>query len=272
MILQPIQLGQPPKLSDAEAKRPDSLPGKAERQEQLQALKEQMTELQRRLFAQGRQALLVVLQARDAGGKDGTIRRVFGSINPQGCRVTGYGKPTERELKQDYLWRIHTAVPRRGMIGVFNRSHYEDVFVVRVKELVPEPVWRPRYEQINDFERMLSENDVTILKFFLHVSKDEQRRRLLRRLEDPKRNWKFNPEDLKARNEWEAYTVAYREALSRCSTDWAPWYVVPADSKSSRDMLVAQVVVDALERMDPEFPTADPDVLRYVSALNPTDR
>ena len=272
MILQPVQLGQPPTLDDAEARRPDGLPAKTERQGQLQALKERMIELQRRLFAEGRQALLVVLQARDAGGKDGTIRREFGAINPQGCRVTGYGKPTERELKQDYLWRIHTAVPRRGMIGIFNRSHYEDVLVVRVKELVPESIWRSRYEQINDFERMLRENDVTILKFFLHVSKDEQRSRLLRRLKDPKRNWKFNPEDLKARDEWEAYTDAYREVLSRCSTDWAPWYVVPADSKSSRDVLVAQVVVDALERMDPEFPTADADVLRYMSALDPSAR
>ncbi len=227
-----------------------------------------MIEYQRRLFAQGKQALLVVLQARDAGGKDGTIRRVFGSLNPQGCRVTGFGKPTDRELKQDYLWRIHAEVPRRGMIGVFNRSHYEDVLVVRVLELVPEAVWRPRYEQINAFERMLTENDVTIIKFFLHVSKEEQRRRLLRRLKDPKRNWKFNPDDLDARDDWDDYTAAFREALGRCSTPWAPWYVVPADNKPARDVLVSQAVVGTLERMNPSFPKADPGVLKYAEALD----
>lgn len=270
MMLRPVTLGQDPALDDADAQRPKGLPDKPERQAQLQALHQRMIELQRRLFAERKQALLVVLQARDAGGKDGTIRRVFGTLNPQGCRVTGYGKPTTRELQQDYLWRIHSEVPGRGMIGIFNRSHYEDVLVVRVLDLVPEKVWRKRYEQINDFERMLSESDVTILKFFLHVSKDEQRQRLLRRLKDPKRNWKFNPDDLTARNDWDDYTEAYREALATCSTDWAPWYVVPADSKSARDLLVAELVVDALERMNPEFPTADPGVQRYASALDST--
>ncbi|MGH7658468.1 MAG: PPK2 family polyphosphate kinase, partial [Gemmatimonadales bacterium] len=195
------------------------------------------------------------------GGKDGTIRKVFGPLNPQGVRVASFRAPSMKELSHDYLWRVHREVPARGMIGVFNRSHYEDVLVVRVHGLVPESVWRPRYDQINDFERMLAANDVTILKFLLHVSPDEQHERLVKRLENPSKNWKFNPGDLGERARWAEYTAAYREMLERCSTPHAPWYVVPADDKPARDVMVAEVVLETLERMNPCYPEADREVI-----------
>ena len=196
----------------------------------------------------------MVLQARDGGGKDSTIRRVFAPINPQGCRVAGFKVPSALELSHDYLWRVHREVPPRGIIGVFNRSHYEDVLVVRVHGLVPEEVWRQRYRQINEFERILVENGVTILKFFLHISRDEQRARMLDRLDDPRKFWKFNPSDLGEIDRWDDYIAAYQEMMLRTSTPEAPWYVVPADRKLPRDVLISQVVVAALERLHPEFP------------------
>ena len=202
-----------------------------------------------------------MLQGRDAAGKDGLVRKVFGPLNALGCAVTSFKRPTELELAHDYLWRVHREVPQRGMIGVFNRSHYEDVLVVRVHNLVPEEVWSRRYDQINNFEKMLTENGVTIVKFMLHISKKEQKERLLKRLDDPTKNWKFNPGDLDERKLWDRYTEAYRDALSRCSTSWAPWYVVPADRKAARDALAAEVLVRTLERLDPQFPRVGPEVI-----------
>ncbi len=267
MLLDPVAPGAAPALADEEAASPSGLPDRKALRKRIATLQERMDELQRRLYAERRQVLLVILQARDAGGKDGTIRRVFGGLNPQGCVVTGFGRPTERELRQDFLWRVHQAVPPVGKIGVFNRSHYEDVLVVRVRDLAPQEVWSRRYEQIVAFERILHENGVTILKFFLHISRDEQRRRLLRRLEDPSRNWKFDPGDIEDRRLWDDYTLAYQDAIARTTWEHGPWYVIPADDKRVRDYLAANLVVNALERMSPVYPQADSAVLRYVEVL-----
>ncbi len=213
-----------------------------------------IAELQNRLYAEGKQALLIVLQATDTGGKDSTIRKVLGPINPQGVEVTSFKAPSSVELAHDYLWRIHQAVPAKGMIGVFNRSHYEDVLIVRVHNLAPRDKVEQRYDQINEFERHLAENDVTILKFFLHISKDEQKERLQARLDDPSKHWKFNPNDLKERKRWDEYEEAFELALSRCSTKHAPWFVIPADRKWYRNAVIARIIRRTLEAMDPQYP------------------
>ena len=264
----PVPPGTRVALDDAEARLPeDAWPSKAELDLELDRLTQRLDGLQRRLYAEGARALLVVLQGRDASGKDGTLRRIFGPLDPLGVTATSFKAPTEEELRHDFLWRIHRAVPGRGTIGVFNRSHYEDVLVVRVRRLVPEAVWRPRYEQINLFERILVENGTVIVKFVLHISREEQRERLLARLDDPEKHWKFNAGDLAERELWEAYTEAYREMLERTSTAVAPWYVVPADGKRIRDVLVARTLVETLERMDPQWPGPPPEVERLRAAL-----
>ncbi len=216
--------------------------------------RERIVALQERLYAERRQSLLVIVQALDTGGKDSTIRRVFKGVNLQGCRVWSFKVPNDEEMAHDYLWRYHAKAPPRGMITVFNRSHYEEVLVVPVRELVPEAEWRPRFDEINDFERMLSRNGTTILTFFLHISRDEQRKRLQRRLDRPDKHWKFDPSDLRERERWDRYQDAFAEALSRTSTDIAPWYVVPANRKWYRDHVVARTIADTLERMDPQWP------------------
>src|SRR5712671_6727360 len=213
-----------------------------------------MEGLQTLLSASSQHAVLVVLQAMDAGGKDGTVRHVMSGLNPQGCRVTSFKVPSVEEASHDFLWRIHRAVPAHGEIGIFNRSQYEDVLVVRVHQLVPKSVWSARYEQINTFERLLSENGVTILKFFLHISKQEQKERLEARLEDSSRNWKISPADLKERERWGDYVRAYEAALSRCSTSAIPWFVIPSNKKWFRNLAVSQIIVETLERMNPQFP------------------
>jgi PPK2 family polyphosphate:nucleotide phosphotransferase len=261
MSLKPVKPGTRIKLTDDNAVD-DREPRGKEAERQLAGLLERLPELQTALYAESKQALLIVLQGRDASGKDGVTRTVFGALNSQGCVVSNFKRPSEYELARDFLWRVHQVVPPKGNIGIFNRSYYEDVLVVRVHELVPKEVWSKRYEQINQFEKMLTDNRVTILKFLLHISKDEQKERLLERLRDPLKNWKFQVGDLKEREYWDEYTEAYQDVLERTSTKWAPWYVVPADRKKSRDLLVAQVVVDTLERMGPEFPTVDPEVLK----------
>jgi PPK2 family polyphosphate:nucleotide phosphotransferase len=220
-----------------------------------------IADLQRVLYADARYALLIVLQGRDASGKDGTIRRVFTAVNPQGCTVSSFKAPTELELHHDFLWRVHLQVPARGMIGIFNRSHYEDVLVPRVHDLVPKHVWSARYDQINDFEHMLTSNGVVILKFMLHVSRDEQKKRLLERLTDETKNWKFRVEDLDDRARWDDFTRAYRGVLSHTSTEWAPWYVVPSDDKDVRDFLVARTIADRLKKLRLRYPPADPAIV-----------
>jgi PPK2 family polyphosphate:nucleotide phosphotransferase len=261
MPLKPVKPGTRIALTDENAVD-DRQPRGKEAERQLAGLLERLPALQTALYAESKQALLIVLQGRDASGKDGLTRSVFGPLSSQGCVVTNFKQPTEYELARDYLWRVHQAVPPKGTIGIFNRSHYEDVLVARVHELVPKEVWSKRYEQINQFERMLTENRVTILKFLLHISKEEQKERLLERLRNPLKNWKFQVGDLKEREYWDDYTEAYEDVLERTSTKWAPWYVVPADRKKSRDLLVARMVVDTLERMGPKFPTVDPEVLK----------
>ena len=260
MPLKPLKPGSRAKLTDDNAVD-DREPRGDDAQKQMAPLIERLVELQVALYAESKQALLVVLQGRDASGKDGLTRTVFGPLNSQGCVVSNFKRPTDYELARDYLYRVHHLVPPKGTIGIFNRSHYEDVLVVRVHGLVPKDVWSKRYEQINQFEKMLSENGVTVLKFMLHISKDEQKQRLIDRLNDPLKNWKFQVGDLEERKRWADYTEAYEDALERTSTEWAPWYVVPADRKRTRDLLVARQVVDALERMAPRFPKVDPGVL-----------
>lgn len=233
---------------------PDFDGDKAAAEVELDALRDELTDFQERLWAEKKQSLLIVLQAMDGGGKDGTVRKVFTAFNPQGTRVTGFSVPTEEELAHDFLWRIHPHAPGKGRIGIFNRSHYEDVLVVRVNELAPKSVWSGRYELINGFEQSLAAAGTTILKFMLHVSRDEQRERFEKRLEDPAKRWKFRLADLDARAKWGDYMAAYADALSRCSTPHAPWFVIPADRKWYRDLAVARIVTDATRRMNPQFP------------------
>ncbi len=213
-----------------------------------------LKELQPMLYAQGEKALLVVFQAMDAGGKDGTIRNVFGPVNPQGVKVASFKKPTPEELSHDFLWRVHKRVPGNGYIGVFNRSHYEDVLVVRVNNLVPESVWSKRYDHINNFERLLADSGVTILKFYLHINKDEQKERFQSRLDEPHKNWKFSKGDLVVREQWDDYMQAYEVMLSKTNTDYAPWHIVPANRKWYRNYVITKTVVDTMENMDLAFP------------------
>jgi len=223
-----------------------------------------MAELEVRLYAEHRRSLLIVLQGIDASGKDGTIKHVMSGLNPQSCRVHSFKKPVGEEAEHDFLWRIHRALPGKGEIGIFNRSHYEDVLVPRVHQLVPKEVWKQRYEQINHFEQEVAENGTEILKFFLHISKDEQRRRFQERLDDPSKHWKLSLPDFEERRLWGAYQKAFEDMLSRCSTPWAPWHVVPANHKWFRNYVVAGTIVDKLEEMDPQFPPVAIDVSKIV--------
>ncbi|UBV42617.1 polyphosphate kinase 2 family protein [Deinococcus taeanensis] len=218
-----------------------------------------LADWQERLYAEGKQALLIVLQARDAGGKDGTVKHVIGAFNPNGVHIVNFKVPTEEERAHDFLWRVHAHTPRQGMIGVFNRSHYEDVLVTRVDHLIDESTAERQLKEIRHFEAILAGSGTRILKFYLHVSREEQRERLQARLDDPTKHWKFNPGDLKAREQWDEYTAAYESAFTT-STDEAPWYVIPADRKWFRDLLISRIVSDTLKDMKPEYPqmTFDP--------------
>ena len=261
MILKPVRAGTALALSDRDANAPHALRDKSAVKKALSDEVKELGGLQDRLFADKRHAVLVVLQGRDASGKDGAIKNVFDGCNPQGVHVTSFGVPTPHELAHDFLWRVHMHVPPRGFIGIWNRSHYEDVLAVRVKRLVPRSTWSARYEQINNFEMMLAANNVTILKFFLHVSRAEQRERLIDRLEDPTENWKFRAGDLDDRRRWTAYTSAYHDALKLCSTKWAPWYVVPADSKTVRNYLITRTLNSVLRELRLRYPRAKREVL-----------
>jgi PPK2 family polyphosphate:nucleotide phosphotransferase len=226
----------------------------------FEGLRARISELQRVLWADSGRALLVVFQAMDTGGKDGTIRKVFSGVNPQGVVVTGFGVPSEEEMSHDYLWRIHSHAPSKGQIGVFNRSHYEDVLVVRVNNLVPEARWSRRYQHITDFERMLTDEGTKIVKIMLHISMDEQRERLQARLADPSKNFKFNPSDLDVRKQWDDYMTAYEAAIVHTSTQDAPWFVVPADRKWYRNLVVARIIIEALESMELAYPVTEHDL------------
>jgi PPK2 family polyphosphate:nucleotide phosphotransferase len=258
-----VRPGQGVDLDDYDPNDTHLVPGgKEEARKNNSAIQARLAQLQELLYAGHEWKLLIVLQGMDTSGKDGTIRHVMGGFNPSGTRVASFRKPTIDELDHDYLWRVHRQVPAKGEVVVFNRSHYEDVLVVRVHTLVPQAVWKRRYDQIRCFEQSLSEEGCIILKFFLHISKDEQRKRLQARLDDPTKRWKFQRGDLEERALWSDYRKAYEAALSKTSTEEAPWYVVPANQKWYRNYIVGSVIVDALERLDMKYP--DPDLAKVV--------
>ena len=220
----------------------------------FKTLTDKLRNLQHLMYAEDKRSLLVVLQGRDAAGKDGTIRHVFGPMNPQGCRVTSFKVPSKIEASHDFLWRCHVSAPKRGMVRIFNRSHYEDVLVVRVHNLVPKEIWSKRYDHINDFERLLADNGTMILKFYLHIDQAEQLERFRKRIDNPKKNWKISDADYSERPYWDAYTEAFEDALSRCSADDAPWFVIPANRKWFRNLAIADIVVEAMEGLNMRYP------------------
>lgn len=234
--------------------------GKTKGEEEFKALRKELRELQARLYAEDKRSMLIVFQAMDAGGKDGTIRAITQGVNPQGVRVASFKAPSKEELAHDFLWRIHQETPARGMMRIFNRSHYEDVLVVRVDNIVPESVWRPRYDHINSFEKLLADSGTVILKFFLHISKEEQRERFQERVDIREKNWKFSFEDLEKRKQWDDYMAAYQEAIERTSTDWAPWYVIPANQNWYRNLAIERVIVQTLRDINPQYPEPAADV------------
>jgi len=250
---QPIKIVSPIRLRDF---NPDYHEGldKDDTREKTERLCERIGELQQLLYADSRHSLLIVLQGMDTSGKDGVVKHVLDAVNPAGVETANFKAPSREELAHDFLWRIHKALPRYGNIGVFNRSHYEDVIAVRVLKLQPPHVWRARYEQINAFEKHLVANNLVVLKFFLHISREEQAERLSERLKDPRKNWKFQPEDLKMRALWNQFMKAYEDAVNRCSTPDAPWHIIPANRKWYRDYIVAKVVVKAMENMRLKWP------------------
>ncbi len=251
-------------LADVNPDESEHYAKKKEVAEELDRQTDRIADLQARLYAERRQSLLIVLQALDTGGKDGTIRGVFQGVNPQGCQVWSFKAPSTEETEHDFLWRYHAKTPARGMINIFNRSHYEDVLVVRVKKLMPEEIWQQRYAMINEFESLLARNHTTVIKFFLHISRDEQKRRLESRLANPDKHWKFSSNDLKERAFWDEYMRAFEDAISQCSTAHAPWYVVPANKKWYRNLVIARAIADTLEAMNPQFPAAEAGLDRIV--------
>ncbi|MFZ2419581.1 MAG: polyphosphate kinase 2 family protein [Anaerolineae bacterium] len=255
---------KPIKLSDFDPDDGEGFKSKSGAQRQLRKDLMRIRVLQEALYAEHKQSLLIVLQAMDTGGKDGTIEHVCGAVNPQGVVVTPFKVPSAEELAHDFLWRVHKVTPARGMIAVFNRSHYEDVLVVRVHDLAPKEVWSQRYELINQFEKHLTANGVVILKFFLHISKAEQKERLLDRLNTPDKQWKFAVGDLKERGLWDQYQEAYEDALNKCTTAAAPWYVIPANRKWYRNYVVARIIRQTLEAMNPQFPQPAEDLSQVV--------
>jgi PPK2 family polyphosphate:nucleotide phosphotransferase len=262
MKLEPVTSKKSIHLRDSDAHPPESLKSGKALDEATAKQVDRISDLQRVLYADARYALLIVLQGRDASGKDGTIRKVFSAVNPQGCTVAGFKAPTELEQRHDYLWRVHAQIPPRGMIGIFNRSHYEDVLVPRVNGQLKKKEIAARYDQISAFERMLAENRVVIMKFMLHISREEQKVRLVERIADPTKNWKFRVGDLKDRERWDDFTKAYKAAIAHTSTDWAPWYIVPADDKDVRDFLVAHTIADTMSRLRLRYPPPDPELAK----------
>jgi PPK2 family polyphosphate:nucleotide phosphotransferase len=266
--LSPVPPGTRLELTDPEARLPkDQLPDKHELERELGELTERLDALQRRLHAEGAQALLIVLQGRDASGKDGTLRRVFGPLDPLGLTATSFKAPTEEELRRPFLWRVRRALPQPGYIGVFDRSHYEDVLIARVKEIVRPRTVQSRYRQINEFEAELAQDGVTIVKCMLHISADEQRDRLLRRLDKTDKHWKFNPADVDERGRWPAYREAYELALEHTNTEIAPWHVIPSDRKWYRNLTIGHLLLDTLRSMGLRWPKPDFDVAEQKQRL-----
>ena len=242
------------KLKDYDPDYTGEYKQKGDAEKKLSGIKEQMIELQELLYTENKRSLLIILQAMDTGGKDGTIRHVVGGVDPQGCDVQSFKVPTPEELSHDFLWRAHKVTPCNGKIVIFNRSYYEDVLVVRVHNLVPKEIWSRRYDQINYFEKCLTENGTVIIKFYLHISKDEQKKRLEQRLEDPAKKWKFSEADLKEREYWDGYTDAYEDVLTKCSTEHVPWHIIPANKKWYRNLVVGEAIVKTLKDQNMKFP------------------
>ncbi len=255
-----VQPGKKFKLSDIATDDSGDFKSKGDAAGATEKNLKKLDKLQQVLYAEAKHAVLIVFQAMDAGGKDGAIEHVFSPINPQGCGVTSFKVPTGLELAHDFLWRVHAAAPAKGMIGIFNRSHYESVLVERMHKITPESIWSARYDHINAFEKLLADEGTVILKFCLHISKEEQRKRMEARLADPAKNWKFNPKDLDDRAKWDEFQEAYQDALRKCSTRPAPWYVVPSDRKWFRNWVISDTIVRTLEKLDMKFPTAEPGV------------
>jgi PPK2 family polyphosphate:nucleotide phosphotransferase len=249
-----VEHGSKFKLKNVDPNDTGDFENREEAEEATRKDVEQLSKLHERFFVDNRQSLLIILQAMDTGGKDGTIKHVFRGINPIGCQVTSFKAPTPDELDHDFLWRINKALPPRGNFGIFNRSHYEDVLIVRVHDLVQKETWSKRYEHINRFEKLLADEHTTIIKFFLYISKDEQKERLEERLADPEKHWKFDPRDLDERKHWDDYLEAYEDVIQKCSAPWAPWYVVPANKKWYRNYVVANALVETLSKLDLRLP------------------
>jgi PPK2 family polyphosphate:nucleotide phosphotransferase len=258
-----VEPGERFKLAEHDPADTGGLAGRDDVGADYDTIRERITGLQERLAAEERRSLLIVLQGIDAAGKDGTVKHVLRGTNPSGVRVHSFKEPSSEEHAHDFLWRYHQATPANGMIGVFNRSHYEDVLVVRVKDLAPEALWRSRYDSINDFERMLVREGTTILKFFLHISKDEQLEKFRQRLARPDKYFKWSENDMKERARWDDYQQAYEDAVNATSTPWAPWYVIPADHRWYRNYVVARIVSGMLDAMDPRFPEPPEDVRAF---------
>jgi PPK2 family polyphosphate:nucleotide phosphotransferase len=257
---------RPIRLADLDPEESEQYGGKKDVADELEHQRQRISDLQERLYAENKQSLLIVLQAMDTGGKDGTIRSVFQGVNPQGCQVWSFKAPSVDELEHDFLWRYHARTPPRGIITIFNRSHYEDVLIVRVKELIAEEVWRHRYRMINEFEHMLTLNNTTIIKFYLHISKQEQKARLQARLDDPSKHWKFSTNDIKERAYWDLYQAAFEDAINQCSTAHAPWYTVPANKKWYRNLVIARTIADTLAMMNPQYPESAENLTGIVIA------
>ena len=260
---QPIKLplGKKIKLDDFD---PDYMAGHDEgrrkMRKKLTKITNEIIELQELLYAESKHALLIVLQAMDAGGKDGTIKHVMGAVNPQGCDVVSFKVPSDEEAAHDFLWRAHKAAPRKGKIVIFNRSHYEDVLVTRVHNFVPKSVWKKRYDQINEFEKILSQSQISILKFFLYISKKEQKKRFKERLENPDKHWKFSPADLRERAHWDSYMEAFEDVFNNCNTKWAPWHIIPSNDKRCRDLIIAETIAKTLKNMNMKYPEPSVDI------------
>jgi PPK2 family polyphosphate:nucleotide phosphotransferase len=260
-----VRAGHKIKLSDFDPEDKSEFSGtKADAEPKLAELRQKLDELQTVLYAEHKHKILIVLQALDTGGKDGIIRSVFSGVNPQGVQISSFKVPTPIELDHDFLWRVHPRVPGLGELSIFNRSYYEDVLVVRVHNLVPPDVWRQRYIEINNFEQMLVEEGTTIIKFYLNLSKDEQKKRLQERLDNPKKRWKFNPADLKERAYWDDYIQAYQDAINETSTEWAPWYVLPANHNWYRNLTAASIIVETLEDLKLKYPDPVQDLDKIV--------
>ena len=255
-----VSPGTPVKLKDVDPSFKDRHEGHKEAADEIEHYQRKLREQQELLHADGQRSFLLCLQALDAGGKDGTINHILGSMNPQGCKVVGFKQPSAVELAHDFLWRIHRATPARGVVTIFNRSHYEDVLIARVHNLVPKKIWSRRYDRINAFESGLVEDDTHILKFYLHISKAEQLKRFKGRLDDPSKQWKISEADYKERTYWDDYMAAYEDALSRCSTEHAPWFIIPANHKWFRNLAVARIVVEYLEGLKMTFPPPVVDI------------